>query len=118
VLRRPVELNEWMTTVLPDPVEALIDAANDNDVSRFLALFTTDGVVDDWGREFAGIDAIRGWSDREFLGVQVSLAVTDVTQHGDEVEIGAVVGGKGFNGTSHFSFRTDGDKIARMTIRA
>jgi hypothetical protein len=29
--------------------------------------------VDDWGREFAGTDAIRCWSDREFIGQHVNL---------------------------------------------
>jgi hypothetical protein len=28
------------------------------------------------------------------------------------------VGGKGFNGPSHFSFEVDGDRGSRMTIRA
>ena len=30
----------------------------------------------------------------------------------------AQVGGNGFNGPSHFSFRVDGDLVSRMTIRA
>jgi hypothetical protein len=28
------------------------------------------------------------------------------------------VGGEGFNGPSHFTFIVDGDRVARMTIRA
>ncbi|MFC0104854.1 hypothetical protein [Kibdelosporangium aridum] len=33
-----------------DPaVRAAIDAANKNDIAAFLACFTEDGVVDDWG---------------------------------------------------------------------
>lgn len=50
---------------LPEPVAAAIDAANANDTAAFLACFATDGVVDDWGREFHGADEIRGWSDRD-----------------------------------------------------
>ena len=57
-----------------------IEAANAGDTEAFLACFTPDGVVDDWGREFRGPDEIRGWSDREFIGVHVSLDVTGVEQ--------------------------------------
>jgi hypothetical protein len=35
-------------------IQTLIDAANNGDIDAFLAGFTADGVVDDWGREFRG----------------------------------------------------------------
>lgn len=103
---------------IPPPVQALLDAANANDDAAFLAAFSDDGVVDDWGREFHGAAAIGGWSDGEFIGVAVSLAVTAVEQQGEETVVTAEVGGRGFNGPSHFSFRVAGDRVARMTIRA
>ncbi|HEX8856633.1 MAG TPA: nuclear transport factor 2 family protein [Thermoleophilaceae bacterium] len=103
---------------LPAPVDAAIRAANDHDTDAFLACFSPDGVVDDWGREFPGPDRIREWSDSEFIGVDVTLSVTDVNQSGDETVVNAEVGGRGFNGPSHFSFRLDGDRVSRMTIRA
>lgn len=106
-----------MSTELPAPVSALLDAANANDTEAFLACFTEHGVVDDWGREFEGVDAILGWSDKEFIGVEVSLAVDAVERRGDETVVTAQVGGNGFNGPSHFSFRVEGDRVARMTIR-
>nr|WP_042180352.1 nuclear transport factor 2 family protein [Kibdelosporangium sp. MJ126-NF4]CEL14344.1 hypothetical protein [Kibdelosporangium sp. MJ126-NF4]CTQ88711.1 hypothetical protein [Kibdelosporangium sp. MJ126-NF4] len=102
-----------------DPaVLAAIDAANDNDRDAFLACFTEDGVVDDWGREFRGAERIGQWSDSEFIGKQVSLDVTDVDTRDGEVMVTAQVGGNGFTGPSHFSFTVDGDKVSRMTIRA
>jgi len=102
---------------LPQPVAALLTAANGHDTAAFLAIFTTDGVVDDWGREFRGADAIRGWSDAEFIGVDVTLDVQEVVDRDGETVITAAVGGRGFNGPSHFSFRVAGDRVARMTIR-
>ncbi len=63
---------------LPDAVRRAIEAANGGDTAAFVNLFTPDGVVDDWGREFAGRDAIRTWSDQEFIGVRVKLAVSDI----------------------------------------
>ena len=107
-----------MAADLPAPVAAAVAAANANDADAFLAVFTSDGVVDDWGREFRGRDAIRRWSDQEFIGVQVALEVTAVEQRGEETVVTAQVGGNGFNGPSHFAFDVDGDRIARMTIRA
>jgi hypothetical protein len=103
---------------LPGPVAAALEAANANDTAAFLACFTPDGVVDDWGREFRGPDAIREWSEREFIGVHVSLDVTDVEQAGEATAITATVGGEGFNGPSHFTFDVEGDRVSRMTIRA
>jgi hypothetical protein len=103
---------------IPQPIAALIDAANANDTAQFLRTLTPDAVVDDWGREFRGHDAIQGWSDREFIGVDVSLEVIDVERRGDETSVAASVGGGGFNGPSHFTFRIAGDRVARMTIRA
>ena len=103
---------------LPEPVARALAAANANDTEAFLACFAADGVVDDWGREFRGPDAIRGWSDREFIGVHVSLEVTGIEQRHDATTVTATVGGDGFNGPSHFTFAVDRDRLTRMTIRA
>jgi hypothetical protein len=103
---------------LPPAVAAAIDAANRGDADGFLACFTPDGVVDDWGREFRGPAEIAGWSEKEFIGVQVSLTIEDVTSGDDGTTVAAQVGGNGFNGPSHFTFRVEGDRMARMTIRA
>jgi hypothetical protein len=105
-------------TDLPEPVARLIDAANANDTDAFLASFGPDGVVDDWGREFHGRDAIRGWSDHEFIGVNVTLDVIGVEQRDGATTVTAQVGGDGFNGPSHFTFDLQGELVARMTIRA
>ena len=103
---------------LPQPLARAIEAANAGDTETFLACFTPDGVVDDWGRELRGPDEIRSWSDREFIGVHVSLDVTGVEQQDGATTVTATVGGEGFNGPSHFTFDVAGDRLARMTIRA
>ena len=107
-----------MTIDLPARVRAAIDAANGNDTDAFLACFPPDGVVDDWGREFAGHDEIRGWSDQEFIGVKVNLKVVQVAIEDVNVVVTAQVGGDGFNGPSHFTFQLEGGQVIRMTIRA
>ena len=100
----------------PEPVTRLLEAANANEIDAFLATFADDGVVDDWGREFVGLGAIRAWSDREFIGQQVSLDIRDVQTDGDVTVVTADVGGHGFNGPSHFSFSLDRGRVSRMTI--
>ncbi|WP_030441542.1 nuclear transport factor 2 family protein [Actinoplanes subtropicus] len=107
-----------MTIDLPAPVRAAIDAADASDTDAFLACFPPDGVVDDWGREFAGHDEIRGWSDREFIGVKVDLTVLHVAIDDVTVVVTAQVGGDSFNVPSHFTFQVEGDHVTRMTIRA
>jgi hypothetical protein len=107
-----------MTVSLPAAVQAVFDATNAGDTAAFLDAFTADGVVDDWGREFHGREAIKGWSDGENIGVQSVLTPTAVTSSPDEYVVTADVAGGGFNGPSHFTFRVDGERVARMTIRA
>ena len=107
-----------MTTKIPVPVQRLLNAANGHDTDAFITAFMEDGVVDDWGREFSGPEAIRGWSDREFIGKRVSLEIRDFRQDGDATVVTAQVGGDGFNGPSHFSFLLVGARVSRMTIRA
>jgi hypothetical protein len=108
----------WSMSEPPRPVARVLDAANRHDSDAFLASFTEDGVVDDWGREFAGTAAIKDWSDREFIGVNVLLDVREThTTRDGEMTVSAEVGGDGFNGPSHFTFRVRGDLVSRMTIR-
>jgi SnoaL-like domain len=102
---------------LPPAVSRLLDAANAHNTDAFLAAFTADGVVDDWGREFSSPEAIRGWSDSEFIGVDVSLSVTEVDVTDDEAMILAEVGGSGYTGPSHFMFASRDGLVSRMTIR-
>jgi hypothetical protein len=107
-----------MTFSLPAPVQAVFDATNAGDTTAFLDAFTADGVVDDWGREFRGREAIKKWSDGENIGVHATFAPTGVTEQNGEYVVEATVGGEGFNGPSHFTFRVEGDRVSRMTIRA
>jgi hypothetical protein len=101
---------------LPAPVQRAVTAATSGDTDGFLAAFGDTGAVDDWGRVFTGPDAIRGWSDAEFIGKQVTLDVTGVQTQGDVVTVSAQVGGNGFNGPSHFAFTVHGDRVALMRI--
>lgn len=103
-------------TTLDGVVARAVDATNAGDLNAFLACFAADGAVDDWGRIFSGHDGIRGWSDAEYIGKQVSLDVDGVTHDGDTTTVHAQVGGNGFNGPSTFTFTLDGDEVRLMKI--
>ena len=101
---------------LPAPVHAAITAINAADTAAFLALFAPNtGYVEDWGREFRGIEAIRSWSDHEFIGQRIKLRVASfyLTGDGDTVVI-AEVCGFGFKSPNAFTFRVDGQLLASM----
>ncbi|GAB3396107.1 hypothetical protein GCM10027568_29540 [Humibacter soli] len=101
---------------VPAVVRAAVDAANAHDIGAFVACFGQRGAVDDWGRVFTGPDAIRGWSDSEFIGVNVTLTDLRFRVHGNSIAVDAQVGGDGFNGPSTFTFTVDGDHVALMKI--
>jgi hypothetical protein len=60
--------------------DRFVEAVYRGDTKDFLAFFPKDGVVIDSGRRFAGHDAIRGWSDREFTGAHWRMTVKKVEQ--------------------------------------
>jgi hypothetical protein len=101
---------------LPAPVRKAINAVNSGDTGAFLALFAPNtGYVTDWGREFRGVQAIRSWSNHEFIGQQVKLQVATfyLTGEGDTVVI-ADVAGHGFKSPNAFTFHVDGELLANM----
>jgi hypothetical protein len=63
---------------LAGPVATLVGAANAGDAEAFLAAFAADAVVEDRGREFRGLAAIRAWSDLVFVGARVHLRIREV----------------------------------------
>lgn len=106
-----------MSTTLSEPVASFVAAVNRHDEAAFLDAFTAAGFVDDWGRIFTGRDAIKDWSDKEFLGAKGTMTVRSVVVDGDDVIVSADWASSWANGLSKFTFRADGDRIASMTIR-
>lgn len=102
----------------PSPVAEFIDAVNRHDEEAFLDAFTTDGFVDDWGRIFTGRKAIKGWSDKEFIGAEGTLTVTEVTEADGRVVVTGDWRSNYANGLSTFAFEIAGEHLASMTIRA
>jgi len=112
-----------MKTTLSPTAAAYLRATNTHDASAFLACFTDNAVVDDAGREFRGIEAIRAWSNREIIDAQVTLELLEVDGRDGEVTIVTKVDGN-FDRTGlpdpliiEHHLTLDGDKIAALTCR-
>jgi len=105
-------------THAPSPISAFIDATNAGDSEAFVAAFTADGSLDDWGRVSRGHDGIREWDRTDNIGKQSHFELVDIAEE-TEPETYLVrlkVTGNGFNGTSPFRFTLRGDLIESVVI--
>ncbi|WP_166968598.1 nuclear transport factor 2 family protein [Brevibacterium atlanticum] len=102
---------------IPTTIATFIDIVNAHDEQGFLDSFAPEGVVDDWGREFVGRDAIKSWSDVEFIGATGTISPEEVTIEDDHITVIGDWASTHANGRSSFAFDLDGDQITRMTIR-
>jgi hypothetical protein len=112
-----------MMPQLPQPVGEYVRAVNSHDAGAFISLFDAEAIVDEIGREFRGIDAIKEWGNREIFAVQVTLDVTGCTSRNGETVFTAKVDGT-FDRTGlpdpliiAHSIEVKGDKIARLRCR-
>ena len=103
---------------VPAPVRALIKATNAGDTNAFLATFTSSGLINDWGREFRGRDAIRKWSDAEFIGTDCQLTLISVQTDDAQTVLVGDVRSSGFNGRTTFTFELDGGAVSALRLTA
>jgi ketosteroid isomerase-like protein len=97
------EVNPLSTPWVPEPIERFVVAVNRGDTEAFLAFFPEDGGVDDLGRRFEGHDAIRAWSDREFVGANGTMTPQAETVRGDAVDVRAGWKSEHHSGDSRFT---------------
>jgi ketosteroid isomerase-like protein len=102
----------------PSAISAFIDATNAGDSEAFVAAFTEDGSLDDWGRVARGRDGIRKWDRTDNIGKQSHFELVDIVQESDPDTylVHLKVSGNGFNGTSPFRFTLHGDLIQSVVI--
>jgi hypothetical protein len=111
-----------MSTKLPRPVAAYIQATNDHDSTTFLASFTEDALVNDIQREFWGKAEIAKWAEREIFGAKVTMEVVRAVDHyGDLIVTAKLDGDYDKTGLPDpllltFYFTLRGDKITKLII--
>jgi hypothetical protein len=111
-----------MSAELPPVVAEHIAAVNAFDTDRIVATFASDAYVNDNRREITGIDAIRKFMDKEFVGDRVTMEVREVVDHYGDLIVRAKYDGDydksnlpaDFVMSSYFSVR-DG-KIVSLTV--
>lgn len=101
---------------VPSAVQRMIDATNAGDHDAFVAAFTDDAVLVDWGKVFEGRDGIAAWDESDNIGRRSRFRVAGVERDGDAWVVTLDVSGGGFNGTSEVRFDLVDDLIARMEI--
>jgi hypothetical protein len=94
----------------------MIDATNRGDTEAFIASFTDDAYLVDWGREFHGHEGVARWNETDNIGKQSHFEVRGVRRNGDEHVVTLEVTGNGYNGTGDIVFALEGDRIKRMII--
>jgi ketosteroid isomerase-like protein len=115
---------EPAATELPPPIAALVEATNAHDTEAFLATFTEDAVLTDEGHNYRGAAAIKEWSDRQYIGTQVTLDVTGVDYRDGKIVVTANVDGNfpkdglpdPFSMDLHFA--VEKSKIVALSMRA
>jgi hypothetical protein len=101
---------------IPAPVQRMIDATNAGDSDAFVATFTEDAYLEDWGRKFHGHDGVRSWDSTDNIGKHAHFEAAGARADGDDWIVTLRVSGGGFNGTSDIRFHITDDHIARMLI--
>jgi hypothetical protein len=109
-------------TELPSVIADHIAAVNAFDTDAIVATFAPDAYVNDNRREIVGIDAIRRFVAKEFVGDRVTMEVLEVIDHHGDTIVRAK-----FDGTydktnlpdelimsSYFSVRND--KIVSLAV--
>jgi hypothetical protein len=78
-----------MTTQLTGVVADHIAAVNAFDTDAIMATFATDAYVNDNRREITGLDAIRRFVAKEFVGDHVTMDVREVVDHYGDIIVRA-----------------------------
>ncbi len=103
---------------LPPAIRAFVEATNAGDSEAFVAAFTPDAVLDDWGRTFEGADRIREWDRTDNIGVQTTFTALDAVPgpDADSHVVTLEVRGNGYNGTGPMTFRLRDGLISSVAI--
>lgn len=101
---------------VPAPVQAMVDAINDADTDAFVAAFTADGFVSDWGTVKSGPDGVRSWAGSDAIGAGARMTVLSAQTDGDTTRIRFGWSSTVFTGESDGIFVVVGDRLASFTI--
>lgn len=109
--------------ILPKPVETYIHSINAGDAAALQSSFAEEAVVQDVGREFRGLVAIKEWAEREIFAVHVTLEVMETVERAGQTIVTVKIDGT-FDRTGlpnpllmDHCFTVAGEKIAALSCR-
>ena len=111
-------MSESLSEDVPAAIQAFVDTTNAADSEAFVATFTEDAFLSDWGREFQGHEGIASWDRTDNIGKHAHFELLGLKPGiGDQqFVVTVVVTGDGYNGTSDLEFTVRGDRVARLVI--
>ncbi|UAJ80730.1 nuclear transport factor 2 family protein [Leifsonia sp. ZF2019] len=102
---------------LPAPIAEFVRATNAGDSDAFVAAFTDDAELIDWGRTFHGRDGVRSWDRTDNIGVHSRFEVVGWRwEAADTVIVDLTVTGDGYNGTGPMTFELRDGLIGSLVI--
>jgi hypothetical protein len=101
---------------LPAPVAAVVDAINAADTEAFVAAFSADGFVNDWGRVLTGRDGVRSWADSDAIGMGAQMTVLTAETEGDTTTLHFDWRSRRFNGESDAIVVVENGLVKSFTI--
>ena len=103
-------------TTVPDAVARVVEAINAADIEAFVDAFTSDGVVNDWGRVLTGPDGVRSWGLSDAIGAGAQMTVVEAATDGDVTKISFDWRSSVFNGRSDAFVTVRDGKVAEFRI--
>ncbi|WP_455296822.1 hypothetical protein [Brucella pituitosa] len=89
-----------MSVTLPPALQSAVNAINAGDEDAFVAAFSPDGIINDWGRMLRGADGVRSWARSDAIGALARMAVLEVATTADTTHIVFDWQSRVFNGRS------------------
>lgn len=103
---------------MPAAIQAFVDTTNRGDSEGFVAVFTPDAYLNDWGREFHGRDGVASWNETDNIGKRSHFEVRGIRpgRVDGQYLVTVTVTGEGYNGPGVFTFQLRDGLIARFVI--
>jgi len=112
--------NNPMNQSLAIPVKNFIAATNNHDTKTYLAQFTSDADLTDWGHYYQGEKGLLDWNATDNIGVNATMKIISFSAverdglSGQAVQVN--VKSDKFNGRGLIQFYLEGDLIRRIVI--
>jgi hypothetical protein len=103
---------------LPAAIQNFIEATNRADSDAFVAAFTEDAYLNDWGREFHGHEGVLSWNRTDNIGVRshFEFVAAEPGATPGSYSVTLKVTSERFNGTGPLNFELRDGRIASLRI--